>query len=250
MPVSSHISVLRPAIGATPSRSAHSWRPSIATATTSSAITPSPTPGDVQALVAAFARRDRTPRLEYLAATAPAVEAALLAAGFVVENRLPLMTITLDAMRDLPVPQGVELALAIEDADLLAAAQVQNSAYGEPETTEHDVARLRSTVANSGIIALARDKATGAAIGAGLCTAPHDGTAEIAAIGTLPAYRRRGVAGAIGSRLLREAIATGVTTPFLMTEHEAEARIYARLGFVATAEIVLLTHAEDKATAR
>jgi hypothetical protein len=40
---------------------------------------------DIAALEAAFIRRRRKPRLEYIAAAAPAVEAALSARGFAVE---------------------------------------------------------------------------------------------------------------------------------------------------------------------
>src|SRR5215213_9057810 len=47
----------------------------------------SPTPADVAALVAAYRRRNRVPRLEFLTAPSPRVEPALLTAGFTVELR-------------------------------------------------------------------------------------------------------------------------------------------------------------------
>lgn len=200
-----------------------------------------PSPADVRALVATYEGRERTPRLEYLPAAAPAVEAALLAGGFVAEGRLPLMTVAPDAARDLPAPPGVALTLPTADDDLLAAATVQNEAYGEPATTPHDVARLRATIAGGGIVALARVAATGEPIGAGLCAAPHGGVAEIAAIGVVPAHRRRGVAGALCARLVQAAFSAGIVAPFLMAEGEAEARIYARAGFVAAGEILLIS---------
>lgn len=46
----------------------------------------------MNALIAAYEKRDRKPRLEYIAQLAPAVEEVLLSAGFTVEGRLPLMT--------------------------------------------------------------------------------------------------------------------------------------------------------------
>lgn len=193
---------------------------------------------DVQALIAAYERRGRTPRLEYVAASAPTAEAALLAGGFTVEGRLPLMTISPDAAGDLPVPPGIEFVLPATEDDLLATATVQNEAYGEPTTSQHDVERLQATLAAGGIVVLARSTATAEPIGAGLCSVPHDGATEIAAIGVIPPYRRRGVAGALCARLLREAFAAGVTTPFLMAGHEAEERIYARAGFVTTSRIL------------
>src|SRR5262245_28176907 len=50
-----------------------------------------PVQSDVAALVDAYGRRKRKPRLEYIASLAPAVEPVLRAAGFEVEGRLPLM---------------------------------------------------------------------------------------------------------------------------------------------------------------
>jgi hypothetical protein len=46
-----------------------------------------PTRADIDRLVAAFERRKRKPRLEYIPHAASEVEAALLAAGFIAENR-------------------------------------------------------------------------------------------------------------------------------------------------------------------
>ncbi|MGH8896101.1 MAG: hypothetical protein ACRDZ4_03540 [Egibacteraceae bacterium] len=40
------------------------------------------------------------------------------------------------------------------------------------------------------------------------------------------------MAGALCARLVREAFQAGVATPFLMAEHEAEQRVYARVGFI------------------
>lgn len=197
-----------------------------------------PAPVDVRALIGAFERRDRAPRLEYVPTAAPAVQGALLAAGFAVEQRMPLMTVTPDMARDLPVPPGVELSMPADTEGLRAAASAQNVAYGEPTTTDHDVERLRITLAAGGIVVLARDAASGEAVGAGLCSASVDGVTEVAAIGVVPAYRRRGVAGAICDRLVREAFAAGLTTPFLMPAGADEERIYVRAGFTRVSEIL------------
>ena len=80
------------------------------------------------ALVAAYLHRSRTPRLEYLPSLAPAVEAALVAGGFTVEGRLPLMVCAPGSTRDLPVPIGIELVAPTSDDDLLAMISAQNRA--------------------------------------------------------------------------------------------------------------------------
>ncbi|MEH1997156.1 GNAT family N-acetyltransferase [Nostoc sp.] len=67
---------------------------------------------------------------------------------------------------------------------------------------------------------------------------PLNQTTEIAGIGVIPSFRRRGVAGALTTRLVQEAFNTGVTVAFLMAAHEAEERIYKRAGFSTIGEIL------------
>ncbi len=55
-----------------------------------------------------------------------------------------------------PLATGIELGLATTDEQLSQVADAQNEAYGQPETTDHDVARLRGTVYGGGLVALAR----------------------------------------------------------------------------------------------
>lgn len=209
-----------------------------------------PDPGDVQALIDAFLRHERTPRLEYVPTVAPAVETALLAAGFVAEGRYPLMIATAASARELAPPPGIELLVAATDDELLGVATVQNIAYGEAPPTAHDVARLRTTVEGGGIVGLARDAASGEPVGAGLCSVPIGGVSEIAAIGVVPEYRRRGVAGAFTAWLLREALAAGISDPFLMPAEEAGERIYTRVGFARVSEVLMISRPRAAETAR
>ncbi len=190
-----------------------------------------PDAAEVAALVAHFEALDRTPRLEYVGPAAgdeTAVDAALAAAGFIVDDRYPLMIIDPEGLVEPPAPAGVEVWLAATDAELWRAAGVQNTAYGEGPTTEHDVARLRRTVHRGGAVALAMSGAE--PVGAGLFTAPAGGLTEIAAVGVAERYRRRGIAATIGYRLSRAALDVGAV-PYLQAEGEAEQRIYGRLGY-------------------
>lgn len=197
-----------------------------------------PSLADVHALVVAYKMRSRQPRLEYVSQLAPAVEMALLDAGFIVEGNLPLMTCLSGSEQILPVPPGVELILPISDDDLVATVSVQHEAYAAPPPDAAAIDRLRTSLAAGGIAVLARSTATGEPLGAGVCTVPNNHTTEIAGIGVRPAFRRRGIAGAIVSRLVREAFTAGVSVPFLMAAHAAEARIYRRAGFVEIAKIL------------
>ncbi len=63
-----------------------------------------PSSAQVAALMTAFAARSRRPRLEYVSRLAPAVEPALLAAGFAVEDRLPLMICNRGQVRAVALP--------------------------------------------------------------------------------------------------------------------------------------------------
>jgi GNAT superfamily N-acetyltransferase len=186
-----------------------------------------PSAADIAALVARFAALGRTPRLEYVD-PAPAVDAALAAASFIVENRYPLMTIAPGELADPPMLGGLEVVLATSDERLWQAATVQNAAYGEGDATEHDVARLRRTVDHGGAVTVAL--LAGEPVGSGLFTVPRHGLTEIAAVGVAERYRRRGIAAVIGYRLTRAAIDAGVV-PFLQAEGDPEQRIYARIGY-------------------
>jgi len=67
-------------------------------------------------------------------------------------------------------------------------------------------------------------------VGGGAYT-PLAGTAEIAGIGVLPAYRGRGIASAITSALVRSAIEEEVKCLFLTAGDGRIAGIYSRIGF-------------------
>ncbi|OKH55739.1 hypothetical protein NIES2101_02755 [Calothrix sp. HK-06] len=198
-----------------------------------------PSFADVTALITAYKQRSRIPRLEYITQLAPSVESALLAAGFTVEGRLPLMTCIPGSQQNLPVPESIELIIPTSDAELLATIAAQNEAYGgESAPTDDAVARIKASVAAGQIVVLARVASTGEAVGAGICTVPNNGMTEIAAIGVRAPFRRRGVAGALTTRLVCEAFNKGVTVAFLMAAHEAEERIYIRAGFSKIGEIL------------
>jgi GNAT superfamily N-acetyltransferase len=186
-----------------------------------------PSAAEIADLLARFAALSRTPRLEYVNPV-PAVDAALSAAGFTVENCYPLMTIAPGDPVEPANPAGLEVVLATSEEQLRRAATVQNAAYGEDEATGHDVARLRGTVGGGGAVALAL--LDGEPVGSGLFTVPSDGLTEVAAIGVDEQFRRRGIAAAVAYRLTRAALDAGAV-PYLQAEGDPEQRIYARIGY-------------------
>jgi ribosomal protein S18 acetylase RimI-like enzyme len=185
----------------------------------------------ISELSALFERRQRLPRLEYIDELAPSLLPELLKQGYAVESPLTLMTcvrggLTIDG--DLA---GVAWTLAESEAELHAAALVQNHAYGVDGASDADVERLYRVVECGGAVALARCP-EGEPLGAGLYTPPIHGVTEIAAVGVHADARRRGIGSAVAALLAEHAFVEGVEFPFLMTEAVNEDRIYGRAGFL------------------
>lgn len=197
-----------------------------------------PAPGDVDALVAAYVRRGRQPRLEYLPELAGAVEPAMSERGFAVEGRLPLLICASWAdVIGSEVP-GIELLSPSTDAEFLAVATVQWEAYQERGAVPERVAEgLRRSAEAGGVVILARDAAFEAA-GAGQCTPPSNGLTELTSVGVRKPFRRRGIAQALSARLASDAFTKGATSVFLMARGESEARIYERSGFRRDGEVL------------
>jgi len=190
-----------------------------------------PTLQEVQYLINTFEERRRVPRLEYMPELAPAVLPVLVDAGFRTEGLLPVMVCSNVGLPPQEPIAWVSISMVSSDVDLESAARVQNEAYGEPNTSPADVARLRSTVSRGGAVALARDTQTGEALGSALYSAPVDGATEIAALGVRSEFRRRGIGSGLTTALARHARGHRIDFPFLMAAHDSEASLYRRLGF-------------------
>jgi predicted GNAT family acetyltransferase len=197
---------------------------------------------DVAALVRAYAEQQRRPRLEYIAASAPAVEPALLTAGFIAEDRPALMACPQGAERPLLPPRGISLVLPSSDDDLLAVIAVQREAFGDPTPAKPgDVAGMRAVIERGTLVVLARDESTGEAAGAGVCTPIESGVTEIAGIGVRPTFRRRGIASAVTARLTADSFNRGATLAWLTPGDEDAQRIYARAGFQPIGEMLMIS---------
>src|SRR5689334_2774093 len=142
-----------------------------------------PSADDIAALVDAYRSRGLTPRLEYLPHVAPLVEAALLAHGFIVEKRLPLMVYEPASLPDRPISPGIELLVPATDNDLLAMLMALNEAYGDEPPRPQDVEYRRAFLAAGGLAVLARDVTTGEPAGGGMCDIPIRGLTELFGIG-------------------------------------------------------------------
>ncbi len=189
-----------------------------------------PTPDDIQALIATFRRQDRKPRLEYLPACAPAVEKALLGAGFEVEDRPPVMACRPHNLAaPEPVP-GLEFREPRSDDDLDELGAIQHQAFGEPGEPEPGAgAWARRVYENGGILLLALYR--GEPAGGGSCSAPVDGMTELGGVAVAARFRRRGIGAAVSAQLTARAHARGYRLVWLEPADENVQRIYASIGF-------------------
>jgi ribosomal protein S18 acetylase RimI-like enzyme len=198
----------------------------------------SPSPEEIASLITVYQQRKRIARLEYIPRLAPAVEPALLASAFRVEERMPLMICSPEQFHHPPLPMGIELLSPTTDAEILALVTAQNEAYGEAAPAPDVVTRQRTFLEAGGIAVLARDSLTGEAAGGGICNVPFDHATELSSVGVRMPFRRRGIAAALTAQLVQLAWAAGISTVFLMAAHEAEARVYARIGFQRIGEVL------------
>jgi GNAT superfamily N-acetyltransferase len=200
-----------------------------------------PTPDDVAALIDAYRSRHVRPRLEYVSGLAPEVEASLLAAGFVAEGRLPVLATSATALLEPERPAGITFRPPTSDDDVWRMATVQAEAYQEPppprEAAVGQGARFRDLIA-----VIAVDAGSGAVVGAGSCSPIRDGLTEVAAIGVAVSHRRRGIGAGLAHGLAAAALDRGAVTPWLMAAHDAERRIYERVGFAVIGEILHISY--------
>ena len=129
---------------------------------------------DIEALLAAFAKRERTPRLEFAPGGAPGVEQALLAAGFEVQQRLPFMVVTAAELVGPAELDGIEVVVldaSASDEELRGVALAQREAFGDSDEPQDDadfsddVAGLRASVEAGKFSVLARGAAGSASAG-------------------------------------------------------------------------------------
>ncbi|MFE0464364.1 GNAT family N-acetyltransferase [Kitasatospora sp. NPDC058965] len=192
-----------------------------------------PTGRDVAGLIEAFRERGLKPRLEFAPEAAPAVEPALRAAGFTVEAVHEYLVCT---PRTLTVPQTGAADAPLVQAPASAAdytvidAALAEAFTGEFTSSPEGAARLRRTQEGGGAVRFVRSPDGGCAGGA-LCSAPAVGTCELAGVGTRPAFRGRGIAGAVTAALAGTMFDRGADSVWLEYSGEGSRRVYERVGF-------------------
>ncbi|WP_369394100.1 GNAT family N-acetyltransferase [Streptomyces sp. CG1] len=194
-----------------------------------------PTDRDIADLIAVFRERGLKPRLEFAPDATPAVEPALRRAGFgteAVHEYLVCTPATLTPPGSVPGSAApVEVAAPVTEADYTALDIALAEAFGGAwEPSPEGSARLRRTEESGGAVRFVRAPGGGCAGGA-LCSAPAEGTAELAGVGTLPVHRGRGIAAAVTSALAGTMFGRGAESVWLEYSGEGSRRVYERVGF-------------------
>ena len=187
----------------------------------------------IERLRAAFRARSRLPRLEWIAEAAPAVAAALAAAGMREELATPLMACT---RAELHTPH-VDAEIARVSADeALEVHNVQRVAFGQEPVEETSEGELRTVLARIG----------GRVVAAAGWTAVIGGVSEIVGVATAEPFRGRGLAGALTAAAAEAAFRDGADLCVLSPGNETAQRVYARAGF---GRVATMLHWSDAAHA-
>ncbi|ACU69917.1 GCN5-related N-acetyltransferase [Catenulispora acidiphila DSM 44928] len=212
------------------------------------------TAADIEALIAAFAKRERTPRLEFAPGGAPGVEEALLAAGFEVQQRLPFMVVTAEELVGPAQLDGIEVLVldtSATDEELSGAALAQHEAFEGPDKPQDDTERanalagMRAMVDAGRFASLARCAAGSASAGVPMAAGSGGpaiaGTTEIGGIGTRPAFRRRGAGAAVTAALSRHLLeVAGLDCVWLSPAGPDQERLYASIGYRSLGEMLFI----------
>ena len=181
---------------------------------------------------------------EWVAETTPTLAAAAQAAGLAV-TRHPLMLFDVNGAAPPSAPIGVEVRLATVDDDLGLLDAIAGLSFSTPGTAvgaaglddarkmvKRDPALLafRQERLRAGRTVTALALVGGQPVGVA-SHQPVGSVSEVVGMAVLPAFRRRGIAAALTTCLVNDALARGVHTIFLSAGDETIGRIYERVGF-------------------
>jgi ribosomal protein S18 acetylase RimI-like enzyme len=200
---------------------------------------------DVQAVRIRMRELGIPEQFEWVGEVSPGLAAAAEEAGLHVHEH-PLMVLEGQVLAP-ESPDGAVVETLSGAAELAAVDAVQHLGFGQPGTLvgPAGLKQLRAAIAavpddrlagqrdaaERGLVRRAVARMDGAIVGAG-AHKPVGDTSEIVGVATLPAYRRRGLAGAVTAELAADARRNGVDTVFLSAGDDDVARLYGRLGFV------------------
>jgi ribosomal protein S18 acetylase RimI-like enzyme len=191
----------------------------------------------IEALRSHFLDKRRTLRFEILEPLWPWAGQKLKALDLKLQGRMPLTICLPGQIRPMPLPSGSDdecvalRTLSADDADqvlrehLLAARE----SFGEsnPIVSDQEITEQRGNL-TAGRYTCAYLSWSDRIAGVGAMTKGND---ELVGVGTLPEYRRRGIAAAISSHLVTQHFERGAEAVWLSAGDAAAAALYEKIGF-------------------
>jgi len=187
--------------------------------------------GDVAALREWFRDRRRVLRFEIFQPLWPWLGPALERAGLRLQGAMPLMLCGPGDLRPAAAAPDVtlhRLGAGASDDLLQQVLIIGRLAFDQPaDVPEADIAELRDNL-RRGVYRSAYAEIQGQVVGIGTVVTTND---ELAGIGTILQYRRRGIAAAVSTYLLADHFAAGATMTWLSAGNDAARAAYAKIGF-------------------
>ena len=188
-------------------------------------------------VMARFAERGRAVSLEWIEELAPELADATVRAGLPDPDAEPLLVVDPDELRIPAIPGAtVRIVDGNDEDDVRAVRAVAHETFPEiGPMTDVDVRRVQEEIQAGQRVQAAVDiGGRPVAIGD---HSPAFGVTEITGVGTLPEFRRRGLAGLITATLAADAFEHGCDVVYLTAATMDAARVYERVGFrrIATA---------------
>jgi ribosomal protein S18 acetylase RimI-like enzyme len=186
--------------------------------------------GDIADLRQWFRERGRVLRFEIFQPLWPRLGPALERAGLRLQGAMPLMLCAPGDLRPIAAP-GVTVRRLDDTATDDTLRQVMatgQAAFDQPsDVRDADLAELRDNL-RRGVYRSGYAEFGGSVAGIGTVVTMND---ELAGIGTLPQYRRRGIAATLSTALLADHFAAGATMAWLSAGDDPAHATYAKIGF-------------------
>jgi predicted GNAT family acetyltransferase len=198
------------------------------------AFDPEEVPWALETIRQAFAAENRWLSVELIEEANPGLAEVLAAHGMTIASRPPLLTVESGGLRAMELPDKVTVSVVKSAEDQAKVDAVAAAAYESDELASP----FQPDPANGGSVLVRWD---GVPVATAAWTAVADGVTEVAAVGTLHEYRRRGL-GAIATSAAAQAAFDrgGATLAWLTPGDDGADRVYRGIGFEPTATAVHL----------
>ncbi|MFC0624270.1 GNAT family N-acetyltransferase [Kribbella deserti] len=198
------------------------------------AFDPEEVPWALETVRKAFAAEGRWLHAELIEEANPGLADALASEGMTIVSRPPLLTVEPDGLRVPELPASVTASVVLSEAEQAEADRVAVASYDDEDVASP----FKADPAEGGSVLIRWD---GVPVATALWTAVADGVTEIAGVGTLPEYRRRGL-GALATAYATQTAfkSAGATLAWLTPGDDGADRVYRTIGYTPTATAVHL----------